>query len=75
MRSLHHRIEVLEAQMQMLRDGGETPRGDHPPEEYLAALEQTTPGERERIEEARAAHAGGRGPPEWAGDGQEGGQP
>lgn len=67
MRSLHHRVEILEAQLKMIRESGASPRGELPPSEYLDALERTVPGQKERIEQVRRSHSESRGPPEWAG--------
>jgi hypothetical protein len=75
MRSIHHRVEVLETQMQMIRDDGASPAGELPSPEFLDALEATEPGERNRLEEVRERHRDGRGPPEWASAGGNGGGP
>jgi hypothetical protein len=53
--------------MAMIRDDGDSPRGETPPAEYVDALESTNPGERDRINEVCERHREGRGPPEWAG--------
>lgn len=73
MRTIHHRVEVLEAKMAIIRDDGDSPSGELPPSEYIDALESTNPGERDRINDIRERHSEGRGPPEW--DGPKGGPP
>jgi hypothetical protein len=75
MRSLHHRVEILEAQMAMIRDDGASPAGELPPSEFIDALDATEPGDRDRLTEIRERHREGRGPPDWAGGPNGGGPP
>ena len=54
------------AQRQMTIEDGATAEGEQPPVDHLKALNAA--GGVDQIEQIRAAHAEGRGPPEWAGN-------
>jgi len=63
MRTTYIEAQKAKVHRRMKIEDGATPAGDDPPVDYLRALEAA--GQPEQVEEVRAAHAEGRGPPEW----------
>jgi hypothetical protein len=74
MRTAYVEAMKAKAHRQMKIDDGATAPGEDPPVSYLRALDEAP--DSDAVEQVRAAHADGRGPPDWAGaSGKAGGPP
>jgi hypothetical protein len=62
----HRAEQKIDALIEMITEDGASPAGQLPPSDHIRAIREAPVG---RADEVRAAHAEGRGPPDFAASG------